>query len=120
MSDPTIQSYKRSIYSSELSEFGSINLHDNFFNFGILVTRGDEESYQIPESVGRWLSKTTNGEDEEDHQPVQSYPLVPCGDVFTNLNQELKKDAQQAVDDGLCIDVEQAFVDGSKSDGINK
>ena len=38
MSDPTVQSYKRSMYQSELNTFGSMNLKENFFNFGLVVT----------------------------------------------------------------------------------
>ena len=106
------------MYQQELSEFGSMHLNDNFFSFGLVVTNNGEK-YQFPESYGRFVSSikgTTSTAAGEQKQ----HALVPCADVFTDLNQVLEGQYEKAVDDGLCFDPEHAVVDGSVMNGINQ
>lgn len=85
MSDPSIQSYKRSIYKAELLDLGTVNLNDAFFNYGIIVKHLSGANHVMPERIGRWVSRIKGA--YGDHSVVTVIrPLVPCAEVFTNLN----------------------------------
>ena len=60
MSDPSIQSYKRPLYVSEVSDIGNINLaQDYHFNFGVFIRSTKTKSdLIIPENLGRIVSET--------------------------------------------------------------
>ena len=85
MSDPSIQSYKRSMYKSELDDLGKVNLNDGFFNYGIHVQHYSGAKHVMPEIIGRWVSRIQEAHPERGAVVVRR-PLVPCTEVFTNLN----------------------------------
>ena len=85
MTDPQIQSYKRSMYKSELDEYGAMNLQENFFSYGVFVTNGKTgEPLTFPEGFGRFVTKIRGSE-----PGTSSQPMMSCSEVYTDLNQEL-------------------------------
>ena len=70
---------------SEVDDLGTMNLNDGFFNYGVHVTHERSgEKYIMPEKIGRWVSTIPEGQAEL--RDVVKRPLVPCAEVFTDLN----------------------------------
>ena len=109
MKDPQIQSYKRSMYRSEVEDYGTMNLHENLFSYGVYLTdRNTEEPLTFPEGFGRFVTTIEGSEPSSSQQPTK-----PCSEVFTDLNQELSTKEMAAVANGLCADPTLAAVKGS-------
>ena len=86
MTDPQIQSYKRSMYKSELEDYGAMNLQENLFSYGVYArSRTNNEPLTFPEGFGRFVTRISGSEPSSEAQPTK-----PCSEVFTDLiNQEL-------------------------------
>ena len=57
MSDPSILAYQRPIYQAELDDLGDVNLKEYGMHIGIFLKPNDgEASFEIPESVGKFVS----------------------------------------------------------------
>ena len=85
MTDPQIQSYRRSMYKSELNDYGAMNLQENLFSYGVYVTSEvTGEPLTFPEGFGRFVTKIRGSE-----PGTSSQPMMPCSEVYTDLNQEL-------------------------------
>jgi len=78
MSDPLVRSYERPLYRHEVSEFGEINLNDNYFDVGVyFVSASHNGQMTVPESVGRTMLKIEK-DSGESVLGAQKVPLVNC------------------------------------------
>ena len=115
MNDPSIISYARPIYPTEIVEEldGELKLADYSFNFGVYVSKRNEDTeIEIPESIGKFMSYNQGvGPDAAD---VEYMDLVPCKDLFSDMNVEPANDKRKfATEIGKCIDGSKHSLNGT-------
>mmetsp|Transcript_37317 Transcript_37317/g.49075 ORF Transcript_37317/g.49075 Transcript_37317/m.49075 type:complete len:99 (+) Transcript_37317:186-482(+) len=97
MNDPSIQSYERPLYQSDVTDYGTFILEDYYFYFGVFLKGRDEDEYlNMPESIGRFVEVL----EDRSHKP-----LVSCKEhAFKDLNLDPLDKLQKALDLALCLD----------------
>ena len=95
MSEPNVNIQNRPIYKEEVENFGSMQLEEYRFNFGVYFTNRHNEPIEIPESIGTIIQTR-----EQDDQTIDGFTAetVPCNDttVFQEVNQELTDESEIA------------------------
>jgi len=95
MNDPSIQSYERPLYQSDVTGYGTLILEDYKFYFGVLLKDRDRD-LNMPQSVGRFIEVS----EDRSHKP-----LVSCKEhAFKDLNLDLQDTIQKDLDLALCLD----------------
>ena len=95
MTDPTIVSYNRPIYSEELDDYGNFTFSDYKFYIGVNLVYGEDEILYLDESSGKfkWYLQTNPPVDEKVY-----YDMVNCNETFLNaLNLEVASTYEQDI-----------------------
>ena len=85
MTDPSVQSFSRPIYSEENLDYGDISMHEKYFAFGLYFSVNDGKPITMPENVGRLVSYVRS-QGQGGVSDSEARPAVPCSEVFSNID----------------------------------
>lgn len=119
MTDPSILSYARPLYESEVNDFGQMNLNEYRFNIGVFFSEGedaDSKIVEIPASVGRVVSYTKDASaSDEDVRDYKDH--VNCTSLFQWTNIDLTQRVEQVKQAGYCLNPAEATIRGVETYG---